>query len=152
MRVHAHYSGVMSRVVLVAALLVLSLVSCSDPGTPAESGRRAAPAAEVDGAGTSHARLVERLDRIDREARRNNFYLGDRLVRETRAELEGLKHLPIASRLSAQIPLAEYLLRLGEEREAIALLGSLEVRVHPVSSDRDRGGAAGAVTGRSGSR
>ena len=45
MRVHAHYSGVMSRVVLVAALLVLSLVACSDPGTPAESGRSAAPAA-----------------------------------------------------------------------------------------------------------
>lgn len=99
----------MRRITHILVLATASLFSCSDGAAP-----------EVGS--SSHSRMVQELDEIEVWSANNNFYLGDQAVQVGRTMLEQLKDRPVRNRLQLQIPHAENLLRLGKEREAIALL------------------------------
>jgi len=107
----------MRRILYILLLSMAALSSCSE-----SSGNLPATASPSGQVSTSHAEMVKALDEIEEWSASNNFYLGDRAVRMGRAALAKVKGRPVRNRLEHQIPLAESLLRIGKEREAIALL------------------------------
>ncbi|MDF1861695.1 MAG: CRTAC1 family protein [Verrucomicrobiales bacterium] len=70
---------------------------------------------------SSHQRMVDRLAGIEKETLENNYFLGEKWIRQTRAAFEALpENATTAERFGALYALAEEELNQGLERESIA--------------------------------